>query len=590
MLLAVLDAGDSRARERAIDTVSTVWGPSQANLRLRGGWLGAWKGPAGLQVDTDAWWIAEGWLDLASPDLSAGTLREARGDFALLALRDEGVLLATGRAGGYRPIFVARPSPELVVACTRLSVLLTLLPHKPPLDLEYVASAALGYRPRSVDCTPYARIKRLPLGEAWVVRPGAEVNRWSTRKPLVEPELRDDDQLPCRLRDAVTRATRGATRGAARVGVEVSGGLDSSFLLSLLVSFARGSDAVPGKPQAIAYECVAPAWHDDRPHLRSLEAQLGIDVCRVHPSDGAPFIGGSLVVDAMPAPSATLFASSVVGRVARESGVDVVLTGVGGDDVLDGSPRLFADLARKGRIRAALDGALRTRGVFYHGRFGRLDRFFLRPLVASMLPRSAWLARQRLRARLPPWAGSRPRSGMNLHTQAGDAPISLKDSPDQRYSRLLGMDLLAYLPLLHLQEEVVGGYALRAPLLDDEFLRFVATVPPLSLMRGGYLRGLMREAMRGLVPEDLRLRVTKGHPYWFVEQTVDEAGGLQLFADLADVRMLADLRMVEPRPFRKLFDACAGRTDDADYFALWHVLSAESFLREYAGDGATRAT
>ena len=589
MLLAVLDSSASQAGDRAIDRVSAAWGRPRADVRGGSAWLGAWEAPAGVRIESEHGWIAEGWTDLASAEVSPSSLNDARGDFALLALKDEGaVLLASGRAGGYRPIFVAQPSREVVIACTRLSVLLLLLREKPALDLEYLAGAALNDRPRRDDSTPYSSIKRMPIGEGWLVRPGAEPIRWSTFRPLVEPELRDDADLPHRLREAVTDATRAAMRGVARAGVEVSGGLDSSFLLSLLVSLFHAGD-LSNSPEAIVYECAAPAWHDDRPHLRSLESHLGLRARRVQPGDAAPFVHGPLVVDGMPAPSPTLSAASVVGSVARDQGVQVVLTGVGGDNVLDGSPRLFADLARQGRICAALDGALRTRGVFHHGSVGRFDRFLVRPLLAPILPGFARRAVQRIRRRPPRWAGPGVASYVDFYPQRAEAPASLNDSPGARYSSLLGISLFRLLALIHLQEEVVGGYALRAPLLDDDFLRFVATLPPLSLMRGGYLRGLMREAMRGLVPEDLRLRVTKGHPYWFVEQTLDQGGGLRVFADLADVSMLADLRLIEPKHFRKVFDQCVERSIDADFTALWQVLSVEAFLRQYAGDGATRA-
>jgi hypothetical protein len=124
---------------------------------------------------------------------------------------------------------------------------------------------------------------------------------------------------------------------------------------------------------------------------------------------------------------------------------------------------------------------------------------------------------------------------------------------------------------------------MRAPLFDDDLLRFAATLPPFSLLRGGYLRGLMRESMRSFVPEDVRLRETKGAWYWFIQQTIDLAGGLGAFAELVDVRMLAELGLVEPAPFRALFEDSARFPMGADYKVIWGVLSAEAFVRHHAG-------
>ena len=108
-------------------------------------------------------------------------------------------------------------------------------------------------------------------------------------------------------------------------------------------------------------------------------------------------------------------------------------------------------------------------------------------------------------------------------------------------------------------------------------------------MQGGFLRGLMREAMRGLVPESLRLRETKGTFYFFVEQSIEKAGGFEVLRSLADVRMLAEVGLVEPKPFREFFDSFEKATrDGASHTDIWCVLAAEAFLRQFAGETPAR--
>ncbi len=94
----------------------------------------------------------------------------------------------------------------------------------------------------------------------------------------------------------------------------------------------------------------------------------------------------------------------------------------------------------------------------------------------------------------------------------------------------------------------------------------------------------MRESMTGLVPEDLRLRETKGGWHWFVAQTLALAGGVDRLRDLADTRMLADLGMVSRRVFWRLFENDCRHPDTADYETMWRVLAAEAFLRTYSGE------
>jgi asparagine synthase (glutamine-hydrolysing) len=588
MLLAARAIARGQPATDVVDRVSRTWGKPQAAIRRADAAVVAcWRESAGGVADEGNACVVQGWIDPSASNFSPTFLPQAKGDFALLSLHDDGILLATGRGGGYRPIYVTWPSGELVVACTRLSPLRDLLPTRPVLDREYLAACLLSRWPQLPESTPYAGIRRVPMGEAWLVRPGKQPERWPTVAPMLERELRDDGHLDVPVRQAITDAVRRSHRNAGHLAVEVSGGLDSSLLLSLLVALARAGE-IPSPPDAFTYNAAAPAWHDDQTHLQALERHLDVCVHKISPSDATPSVREVMVVDAMPAGSPTLSAAKAIGATARARGVDVVLVGEGGDRVLDGDLRSFGELARRGEILRALEGALKTRGgtAYYQGRLERLARFFARPLAEPLVPRFALDTLRRLRRRPPSWAGPALARHIDAAAPPPMAPAILNESPAERYQRLLGWPGFTLWSEMRLQEELVGGYAVRAPLVDDEFLRFAATLPPLSLMQGGFVRGLMREAMRDLVPEQLRLRETKGTFYFFTEQVLAGAGGLGVFADLADVRMLADLELVEPRPFRQFFDRFRStRARNATYQDLWQVLSVEAFLRRHAGEG-----
>jgi hypothetical protein len=133
------------------------------------------------------------------------------------------------------------------------------------------------------------------------------------------------------------------------------------------------------------------------------------------------------------------------------------------------------------------------------------------------------------------------------------------------------------------QEEAILGCVRRDPFVDDDFMRLVASLPPLALMRGNFRRGLLRDAMLGLVPDDVRRRVTKAILEPALGEMVAAAGGFGVLAHLADVRMLADLGIAEPRPFRRAFDALARDPGRGPWTAVWPALATEDFLRREAG-------
>jgi asparagine synthetase B (glutamine-hydrolysing) len=295
-----------------------------------------------------------------------------------------------------------------------------------------------------------------------------------------------------------------------------------------------------------------------------------------------------MVVDGAPGMSPNIVAARRIGEIAKAHGIDVVVSGDGGDQALDGSPRLFGDLARRGHVLPAIESALRVRGAIYHNRIGRLVQFLLIPLAEPFVPQGLVGCLQ-TRRRTPPWAGRALARRLRSAASPREGSPRIDEAPDERYARVLRRigDSWA---LGRQQDEIVGGYTLRAPLLDDDFIRFAATLPPLSLLRGDFLRGLMRESMAGLVPDDVRFRETKGSWFWFVHRAIEEAGGLGVLSRLADVRMLSDLGLVEPKPFRRFFDAYAGPpADGANYDDVWRVLSTEAFLRQHAGEPIARA-
>ncbi len=183
-----------------------------------------------------------------------------------------------------------------------------------------------------------------------------------------------------------------------------------------------------------------------------------------------------------------------------------------------------------------------------------------------------------------PWAGRGCADTSTILPTLRIRCPSLDEGPAERYRRLLSLPVVrsARTRMQRTQEEADGGHIRRDPFLDDEFLRFVARIPPLALMQGGFCRGLLRESMRGILPEALRLRETKAGLEPACARMVEVAGGFRIFDHLANTPMLADLQIVEPTLFRRRFDEIAGQPLQPGWPHLWAVLAAEAFLSQHA--------
>jgi asparagine synthetase B (glutamine-hydrolysing) len=513
----------------------------------------------------------------------------ARGDFALAGIDDDGVVLASGGAGGYRPIYVARAPAGLLVACTSMSVVRRLMPGPPMLDADamaaQVAATTLFSSPRAEpDATLFSNIKRVPMYEAWHVGRDGRIRRRQTFAPFTGAEVagssRDFTEL---MSEALRSTVRRSIDGHARAGVMVSGGVDSSALLAVACDLRRRGD-LTSHIEAFTWDYET-HYGDDRPYRRSLARHLGIEPHLTRPLDAASAVTSTFVADGMPFHGAGAPLLAALSRGVRERSVTVLLTGVGGDEVIDGEPDLFADLVRRGRPLHAVVHAVRLRGPMMGGPLWRAEQYVLRPIVRDMMPESVRRLRRKTAflARYP-WAG--PRLRRYLDTAACNrsrCEPRLGWSAARRFEVMARSPFLQQVCIARAQEEAVLRCVRRDPFFDEDFMRVVASLPPLALMQGHFLRGLLRHALRGLVPNDVRNRGTKAMMEPALGETVTAAGGFGVLGHLADVCMLGDLGIAEPRRFRRAFDELARNPGRGAWTAIWPALAAEDFLRRESG-------
>jgi hypothetical protein len=90
------------------------------------------------------------------------------------------------------------------------------------------------------------------------------------------------------------------------------------------------------------------------------------------------------------------------------------------------------------------------------------------------------------------------------------------------------------------------------------------------------MRGLLREAMRGLVPDRVRLRPDKAYFETALADLFRAIRHEPWLDDLLSMRELAGLGLVEPKPFRAELDRMVREND---WFSLWPPIAVEAFLR-----------
>lgn len=495
------------------------------------------------------------------------------GDVAEARLQASAIELATSPLVG-RPFFHARRD-TFAVASTRLEWLLRLLPERPALHIgslaAHVGGMGAGYREQTI----YEGVLATAPGERLHLSPRAarkEEIACRVGEPL---EGIPAEELAEMLWGELVASVERATRGVATVGMLASGGLDSSGVLAAL-AHVRGAS----QKDLRAFNISFGGHGDDRPHLRAVCRSLGVVLVEIPPTEGAERLVPTLVQDAQPYASVLVAAEVALNRRAREQGVDLLLSGNGGDELLDGEPNEFAARARYAPLSAIRD-LRRVVGPDFEPPWERVRKHIVYPLLKPLVPEPvlAW-RRRRLLRRTQPWFLRS--DDVELAEAFGGGHLPVDQTPDERYRTLSRAPWLRSSARGRAQMEITSGCMRRDPLLLPAFVRFVARIPPAALFHGNMLRGLYRLALRGRIPDAVRLRTDKAASEPAFLQVVQSLGGFAALRPAFELRRLAALGLVDPKAMREEL----ARMERAPMDCTWSPFAAvavEELLRQRDG-------
>ena len=453
-------------------------------------------------------------------EYGADLVEHLNGMFAL-AVWDESrqrLLLARDRAGE-KPLFYWSDGSEFVFA----SDLRAFLVHpRIPKALDPVALRRYlthDYFPAPL--SPLQGVRKLPAGHLMVVEDCRITIRqyWDLADYFVQPELarRRTDDLAEELDHLMGQAVRRRSRSDVPFGLFLSGGVDSSSVLSYLAE--QQGDGVP----------VFSIGHTDRNfdeasmaevtarHFKADFNQLILD--EGHLADGLRRVGPGL---GEPLGDASTIPSHLLALFAREK-VKVILSGEGADELFAGYPTYIGNKIAEiyNRIpRPITNAAVKTALKLTPVSMGNIAFDYL-------LSRFVAAAEQDLVERHHTWFGSyspemqktvlAPRV---LETLAGDDPFATararlegKDLPDS-LSKLLYMDFTMYLQddLLTKVDRatMLASLEARAPFLDHDLSQFAAGLPSGLKLKGITTKDFLKKTLRERLPTDVITRRKRG--------------------------------------------------------------------------------
>jgi asparagine synthase (glutamine-hydrolysing) len=318
-------------------------------------------------------------------------------------------------------------------------------------------------------------------------------------------------QLPVPVEEARKRV-RAELEGAvgrqlvsdAPLGVFLSGGIDSSALVGLAATIDR-----PPSTVSIVF---AEAGYSEAPYIQAVRERWGTDhrEFSMTAEDFRKRLPAAIA--AMDQPTFDGVNTFVVSQLAREAGLTVALSGLGGDELFAGY-ELFRTVPRLERLRRLLPHIpehLTSRLAARHLGTGDRARKMARWLSGD--PASAYVLQRevlapRMRARL---------LGDEARIEGDSGSTVALDS-----NAVSWLELTHYMRNLLLRDadvmSMAHGLEVRVPFLDQALVELVAALPAGYKVARGQEKPLLVEAVRDLLPSSILDRRKMGFTLPFEE-------------------------------------------------------------------------
>src|SRR5712692_10147045 len=253
---------------------------------------------------------------------------------------------------GVRRLYYAERRGLLALA-TRAA----LLAQGDDYERQYLAELIGTYVPSS-DLTVYAGVKALPSGSLAVIGPAGVTKRsyWSAHscQRLAAPKA-DEGQLVEECRCLLVESVRLRLGGPGQTWAHLSGGLDSSSIVSVAEWLREKGEAPNGLAGTVTYSDSHGPGADERDYSQTVVDRWNVPNTVI--LDPPVWYDPDSAVPHLDQPSVALVYYPRERRLERAvlgAGGRILLTGTGGDSLFSGNMFFFADWIAGGRVGPAL--------------------------------------------------------------------------------------------------------------------------------------------------------------------------------------------------------------------------------------------
>lgn len=417
--------------------------------------------------------------------------------------------------GSLRPLYYHFDGRQLVVASDFAAILDAPGVKQEP-NLRMIAQIMANETITPAETVWKGIVRLLPATCASIDRSGMRSRTyWAPPAEVTLRYPRDEDYFE-HYRALLGDCVREASRSHRPVGIDVSGGLDSSAIFAMANRLAESGQLLAPEFKGYTFRFEAGSAPDELDYARAVAAHVGRPVAEIAPflPEMNWFVAQGLVNrDACPFPNVAM--TSAIGRALVADGCRVWINGEGGDEWLGGRPFYYSEQLAAGDLTGAARSFQDDRAAFgWRTALWRLYRYGLGPHAPAALR----ALRRKVMARGGP---NQFESAFWLDSSLDRLLAELRSERDNSQAlaytniarRAMYMELKD--PFDNIARDLVErqcaqlGYEPRSPMFARRFIEFAFSTPERTRLRGDQRKFTHVGALQGLLPESVRTRKTK---------------------------------------------------------------------------------
>ncbi|MFX0195743.1 MAG: asparagine synthase (glutamine-hydrolyzing) [Candidatus Hodarchaeota archaeon] len=476
---------------------------------------------------------------------------------------------------GIKPFYYYLDKDRFVFASEIKSILKAISWNTQPNEtkiFEFLAFSTLD----TDDATMFKGIKQLPAGHFLSIKcDKVEIRQyWSLNQKEEWYRELSDHQVAHELKSLFEDSVRVRLRSDVPVASLLSGGIDSTSIVCI-VSRLLGAESGKNNHETFSASYDDSRW-DETEFIDTAVKFSGVRNTKiiVKSLDIPETLNQIIWFHDEPFVLGSTFVEFLIFREIKKYGAKVVLNGQGADEIFAGYNRF------KGPFLTSLLKALELERfaaefIGYYKKDGLLSTLI--PLSTAFIPRQF---KRKLKFLLP----KGPISYLSNDFFHSYYPGAIKSQPNFKHGDPFSSQLYHSVvteplpPILHREDRNSMAFSieLRVPFLDYRFVEYVFSLPSKQKIRQGMTKYAFRNAMKGILPERIRLRPDKIGFETPLDRWI-RGDAREFFGDLIHSQSFKRRGYFNTDQIRKNFKAHLNGKDFAEN--LWRCVNTEIWLR-----------